>query len=300
MVRAFAVLLILFPLIWEVIPARAQNPFLSGEKPKQVSQAPVLPNPFLANIVFWQQQLHQKMAVLIREAKETDSIRPFFSLIIIAFAYGLLHAAGPGHGKAVAMSYLISHGNKLGRGILVGNLIALFHGLSAVGLVLALNFVLQKGVSSPMESVTRTTQIVSYSLIALLGTGLLVKSLILWSRRRNVGRAKQNGDSEKGRRNPLVMAIAVGMVPCPGVVLVLLFCLSLNALSLGLLLAFSLTLGMAATISAVGVAVIAGKNLTFKSIDGRHRLTKIIEQGTEIVGALMVTVLGLIFLAAAV
>ncbi len=96
------------------------------------------------------------------------------------------------------------------------------------------------------------------------------------------------------------MALAVGMVPCPGVVLVLLFCLSLNALSLGLLLAFSLTLGMAATISAVGVAVIAGKNLTFKSISGRHRLTKIIEQGTEIVGALMVTVLGLIFLAAAV
>jgi len=300
MVRVFAVLLILFPLIWEVVPARAQNPFLFGEKHKQVLQAPAPPNPFLARIVFWQQQLHQKMAVLTREAKETNSIRPFFSLIIIAFAYGLLHAAGPGHGKAVAISYLISHGNTLRRGILVGNLIAFFHGLSAVGLVLALNFVLRKGVSGPMESVTRTTQIVSYSLIALLGAGLLVRSLILWRRRINTDRAEQKGDSDKGRRFPLSIALAVGMVPCPGVVLVLLFCLSLNALSLGLLLAFSLTLGMAATISTVGVAVIAGKNLTFKSIGGRHRLTKIIEQGTEIVGALMVTVLGLLFLAATV
>ncbi|MBW1851737.1 MAG: hypothetical protein JRJ15_09950 [Deltaproteobacteria bacterium] len=276
MVRVFAVLLILFPLIWEVVPARAQNPFLSGGKPKQVLQAPAPPNPFLARIVFWQQQLHRKMAVLTREAKETNSIRPFFSLIIIAFAYGLLHAAGPGHGKAVAISYLISHGNKLRRGILVGNLIALFHGLSAVGLVLALNFVLRKGVSGPMESVTRTTQIVSYSLIALLGAGLLARSLILWRRRINADRAEQKGDSEKGRRFPLSIALAVGMV------------------------AFSLTLGMAATISAVGVAVIAGKNLTFKSISGRHRLTKIIEQGTEIVGALMVMVLGLLFLAVTV
>ncbi len=90
------------------------------------------------------------------------------------------------------------------------------------------------------------------------------------------------------------------MEPCPGEVLVLLFCLSLNALSLGLLLALALILGMAVTISAVGVAVIVGKNLAFKSIRGRHRLTGIMEQGTEIAGAMMVMGLGLLFLAATV
>lgn len=300
MVRVFALLLILFPLILEVVPVRAQNPFLSKERPQQVSQAPGLPNPFLARIVSWQQQLHHKMAVLTRQAKETGSIRAFLSLILIAFAYGALHAAGPGHGKALATSYLISHGYKMGSGILIGNLIALFHGLSGVSLVLALHFVLQKGISGPMESVTRTTQLVSYSLIALLGAGLLVRSLILWRRRINDNKAEQKGGSEKRRPYPLAMALAVGMVPCPGVVLVLLFCLSLDTLKLGLLLALSLTMGMALTISAVGVAVIAGKNLTFKAVNGRHRLTGIIEQAAETLGALMVMALGLLFLAAIV
>ena len=298
MVRVFAVLLILFPLILEVVPARAQNPFLSKERPQPVPQAPGPPNPFLARIVSWQQQLYHKMAVLTRQAKETEDVRPFLSLIIIAFAYGALHAAGPGHGKALTTSYLISHGYKMGSGILIGNLIALFHGLSGVSLVLALHFVLQKGISGPMESVTRTTQLVSYSLIALLGAGLLVRSLILWRRRINDNKAKQKGISEKRRPYPLPLSLAVGMVPCPGVVLVLLFCLSLDALKLGLLLVLSLTMGMALTISAVGVAVIAGKNLTFKAIDGRHRLTGIIEQAAEILGALMVMALGLLFLAA--
>jgi len=300
MVKVFAVLLILFPLILEVVPVRAQNPFLSKEKPQQVSQAPGLPNPFLAKIVFWQQQLHHKMAVLTRQAKETGSIRPILSLILIAFAYGALHAAGPGHGKAIATSYLISHGNKLCKGILVGNLIALFHGISGAGLVLALYFLLEKSVSGPMESVTRTIQIVSYSLIALLGSGLLVRSLFLWRRRRWNNRSGEKDLTEKSKRYPLAIALAVGIVPCPGVVLVLLFCISLNALSLGLLLAFCLTLGMAVTISAVGVAVIAGKNFTFKAVNGRHRLTGIIEQSAETLGALMVMTLGFLFLAAIV
>lgn len=290
--------LALFFLMGDLLPARAQNPFLSKEKPQQVSRAPGPPNPFLAKIVFWQQQLHHKMAVLTRQAKETGSIRPFLFLILIAFAYGVLHAAGPGHGKAIATSYLISHGNSLGRGILVGNLIAFFHGISGVGLVLVLYFILEKSVSGPMESVIRTVQLVSYSLIALLGAGLLVRSLFLWRRRRRDNRLEENDFTEKLKRYPLAMTLAVGIVPCPGVVLVLLFCISLNALPLGLLLVFCLTLGMAVTISAVGVVVIAGKNLTFKAVNGRHRLTQILEQGLEIVGAIMVMGLGLVFLAA--
>lgn len=300
MVRVLIAFILLFLLFSEIVPARAQNPFLSKEKPQQVSQAPGPPNPFLAKIVFWQQQLHHKMAVLTRQAKETGSIRPFLSLILIAFAYGVLHAAGPGHGKAIATSYLISHGNKPGRGILVGNLIALFHSISGVGLVLALHFVLQKGVSGPMERVTHTTQLVSFSLIALLGSGLLLRSLILWRRRINSDKQEQKEHSEQEKKYPLAMALAVGMVPCSGVVLVLLFCISLNALSLGLLLALCLTLGMAVTISAVSVAVIAGKNLTFRAVNGRHRLTGIIEQCAETAGAFMVMALGLLFLAATV
>jgi len=96
------------------------------------------------------------------------------------------------------------------------------------------------------------------------------------------------------------MALAVGMIPCPGVVLVMLFCLSLNTIGLGLLLAFSLTLGMAITISAVGVLALAGKNIALGALEHRHRLAEIFQRGIETAGALSVTVLGLLFLAATI
>jgi len=96
------------------------------------------------------------------------------------------------------------------------------------------------------------------------------------------------------------MALALGMIPCPGVVLVMLFCLSLNTIGLGLVLAFSLTLGMAITISGVGVSALAGKNLVLGALERRQRLAEILQRGIETAGALSVTALGLLFLAATV
>jgi nickel/cobalt exporter len=180
MVRVLIITVMSLTLLGTVMPAKAQNPFISKEGTPQASAAPGVPHPFLERIGDWQQQLNQKMAALTREARERGSIRPLLGLIAIAFMYGVLHAAGPGHGKAVATSYLLSRGRKLSGGILLGNSIAFFHGLSGVVLVLAVHFVLKRGVSGSLESVTRTTQLISYSLIVLLGAVLLIISLLLW------------------------------------------------------------------------------------------------------------------------
>ena len=94
------------------------------------------------------------------------------------------------------------------------------------------------------------------------------------------------------------MAFAVGIVPCPGVVLVILFCLSLNEIGLGLLPAFSLILGMAFTISAVGVFGIAGKQYALKILSPCPKFTLIVEGGIETAAALMITALGVLFFAA--
>jgi nickel/cobalt exporter len=289
-------ILLLLPTITSLV--RAQNPFISKDSPQKVSAATGPPPPFLARIAAWQQHLNQKMARLTREARETGSLRPLLSLIMIAFLYGVLHAAGPGHGKAVATSYLISRGRKLGEGILLGNLIAFFHGLSAVLLVVAVQFVLKRGVAGPLESVTHATQLISYSLIVLLGAGLLTISLLSWRRRaRNGGSNPARGLREK-RGGPLAIALAVGMIPCPGVVLVVLFCLSLNLVGLGLLLAFFLILGMAVTISSVGLVGLAGRNLALEVLERRRRLTETIEGVIEVTASILVMALGVLFLAA--
>lgn len=300
MIRLFVVTLVLLSLLANAFPAVAQNPFISKDSQHKVSPPPGPPHPFLVKIAAWQHRLNQKMASLTRQARETGSLRPLLFLVIIAFSYGVLHAAGPGHGKAVAMSYLISHGKKLGGAIIFGNLIALFHSLSAVGLVLTLHFVLRKGVTGTLENVTRMTQLISYSLIALMGAVMLTRSLFTWLRQSVSEKSDFTRCSEKRQRGPLAMALVVGMVPCPGVVLVLLFSLSLNMLGIGLLLAFFQTLGMAVTISGVTIGGVAGKNLALGTMKNQRKLAEITERITETAAALMVTALGLLFLAATV
>lgn len=299
MARLFGIILILFLLLSETLPINAQNPFLKGDQ-KDISQTSVLPNPFLTKIATWQQELNQKMAALTKEAEKTGSLRPLLSLVLIAFAYGALHAAGPGHGKAVATSYLVSQGRKLVKGILLGNLIALFHGFSGVILVLAVHFIIRRSVSGSLEAATSTTQIISYSLIALLGMGLLIKNLVLWFRQGEILESNYPIFSGSKKKHFLVMAFVVGMIPCPGTALIMLFCLSMNLVGLGLLLTLFLILGMAVTISTVGVVAVASKKLVLSAVQRKRRLAWIMERSIESTAAVMVTVLGLIFLAATI
>ena len=292
--------MILLSILGGYLPASAQNPFLSKEKQSKVSQAPGLPIPFLTRITCWQQQLNQKMSFMVRQAKETGSLKPLFILFFIAFIYGVLHAAGPGHGKAVTLSYLVSRKIKVAGGIFLGNMIALFHGLSGVGMVLTVHFIIHKGISGHLESVTRTTQLISYSLIALLGTIMLIKNIMSWTRRNGAEKSKQGVYLPARHAHLIGIALCVGMVPCPGVLLIMLFCLSLNMIWLGLALVFFFTLGMAVTISAVGVIGLAGKKITFGAIERRKRWVQFIERSIETLAAFMLMTLGGFFLAASI
>ena len=282
------------------LPANAQNPFLSKEKQSKVSQAPGLSIPFLTRITSLQRQLNQKMSLMVRQVKEGGSLKPLFTLFFIAFIYGVLHAAGPGHGKAVTVSYLVSSKIKVLGGIFLSNMIALFHGLSGVGMVLIVHFIIHKGISGHLESVTRTTQIISYSLIALLGTIMLIKNIMSWKRRNRAEKSKQGVSLPASRAYLIGIALCVGMVPCPGVLLIMLFCLSLNMIWLGLALVFFFTFGMAVTISAVGIIGLAGKKITFGAIERRNRWVRFMERSIETLAAFMVMTLGGLFLAASI
>jgi len=299
MIKQLTCTLIIFVVLICITPAVAQNPFTSKVQPQKASQQQAMSNPFLAKIAFWQFQLNQKMSALVRQAKETGSLKPFFFLIIIAFSYGVLHAAGPGHGKAVAASYIISQKGKVIDSLLFANMIALFHGFSGMFLVLIIYFVLNSSVSGTLLDVSRMTQIISYSLILLLGTVLLTKNIYSWCRRTIINRRYTDGHTRGRKIGSLATAFIVGMVPCPGVVLVMLFSLSLDMIGLGFLLALSMTMGMAVTISAVVVIGTVGKNLALGALESRRNLAGIVGQIIETFAALMIMAIGALFLAAA-
>lgn len=218
-------------------------------------------NDLLLKIALWQQQVREHMTDQIEAARTRHSVGPLILLTAMAVVYGMVHAAGPGHGKAVALSYMLSRRANIFDAVLFGNLVAVFHGLSGIGLVLVVKWILAGSVAGTLADVTRVTQLVSFSLILGLGAAIFLLSLKRWL---NKGQSETGDQSAfiKRQTGLLITAAAVGMVPCPGVVMVMLFALSLELVGLGILLGLAITLGMALTITLIVLVAVYGKKLS--------------------------------------
>ena len=233
----------------------------------------------MERIIFFQKKIKEKMTALIRQAKETGKTGPLLWVLAAAFVYGVLHSAGPGHGKALALTYIVSLNPTRFNALAFGNILAVSHGMSGAALVFCVKFILETSISGSLASVTRTTQMASYSLIIVLGLFLFVRKLPVWEKLRwKKTKPKKNqpvGDKPRDEiresldAKSILPAVLMGMIPCPGVVLAVLFCISLGLSGFGMLLACAITLGMAATLSMVVLAAIAGKSALLAALP-RH------------------------------
>ncbi|UJW74696.1 nickel/cobalt transporter [Rhizobium sp. SL42] len=97
-------------------------------------------------------------------------------LIGLSFAYGIFHAAGPGHGKAVISSYLLANEVELRRGIVISFASAFLQAAVAIGVV-ALAYLALRGTTISMTDATQALEIGSYAMIILFGTWLLVRKV---------------------------------------------------------------------------------------------------------------------------
>ena len=144
-----------------------------------------------------------------------------------------------------------------------------------------------------MENVTRITQLISFGLITCLGLAIFIHSIYRWIK-------KANGDqdlSNKQKRfmNPVLTSLAVGIIPCPGVVMVMLFALSMDMSGLGIIMGLTISLGMALTITCVVLLGLSGKAISLSMASGKHRFSMIFERLIETIAALAVTSLGAVF-----
>lgn len=131
-----------------------------------------------AELLVWinthQQDFYRSLTGALKAMREDPW--SLLSLIGLSFAYGVFHAAGPGHGKAVISSYLLANEIELRRGILVSFVSAFLQGLVAIAVVGAAYFAL-RGTSISMTDATRTLEIASYAMIVAFGIWLLVRKL---------------------------------------------------------------------------------------------------------------------------
>src|SRR5665647_2061296 len=125
-----------------------------------------------------QAEFYRMMSGTIRAAKADG--RAAWTLMGISFAYGIFHAAGPGHGKAVISSYLVANDETWRRGVVLSFASAILQAFTAIAIV-GITAVLLGATAKVMGDTVRVIEIVSYALIVLIGLRLLwVKGRAFW------------------------------------------------------------------------------------------------------------------------
>ncbi|MDE1992496.1 MAG: nickel/cobalt transporter [Rhizobiaceae bacterium] len=125
--------------------------------------------------VNYEQQAFYRALTKSIEAMRQDPWQ-LWTLIGLSFAYGIFHAAGPGHGKAVISSYMVANEIELKRGIVISFISAFIQGIVAVLVVGAAYFVL-RGSGITMTMATNAMEITSFVMVILFGGWLLFRKL---------------------------------------------------------------------------------------------------------------------------
>lgn len=269
-----------------------------------------------------QQGLQRDLAGLVRELKTGESLVPLATLLFFSFLYGVVHAAGPGHGKVVISSYLLAQESRVRRGIQLSFLTALVQAFSAIALVGVLALVLDLTRREAAAKV-QLLEIASYGLIVLLGLWMLVAAL-----RGKIGCGHDHGHhgghhdhdhshnhghdhgggaheapprAARGLRGGLVaMVLSVGIRPCSGAVIILLFTLAQGIFLAGVGATFAMALGTALTVAALGILAVTSRRLAVRLAGRDSAWEDRIGRGLAVLGSLAICVFGGLFLYLAV
>ncbi|QAU49352.1 nickel/cobalt transporter [Bradyrhizobium guangzhouense] len=313
----------------------AQNPFGA---PKQ---APVA-EPEASGLIGWllakQSEFYRQMSSTIRAAKSDGSA--VWTLLFISFAYGIFHAAGPGHGKAVIASYLVANRETARRGIALSFASALMQSLVAI-LIVGISAWILNATARTMCKAEGAIEIASYALIALFGLRLT------WTKGRTFLRALQatqpvpamagvphdhhdhghhhhdahhhdhahhdqhaqdhvhdehcghsHGPTPSelagpgGWRRGFAAILTVGIRPCSGAILVLVFALAQGLFWAGIAATFLMGLGTAITVAAIALVAVSAKDIAGRLSAGRDGGGALFMRGIEFGAAALVLLFG--------
>ena len=306
--------------------AMAQTPF-GGPRPA--------PEPQVGGFVGWllarQSEFYREISATIRAAKSDGSA--VWTLLAISFAYGIFHAAGPGHGKAVISSYLVANQETAWRGIVLSFASAFMQALVAVAIV-AVGAWLLNVTAKTMCGAEKAIEIASYGLIAIFGARLVWTkggafiSALQADRRQPAlaAAAHQHHDHDHyhghdhdhhghdhvhdahcghshgpapdelagpgGWRRGLAAVLTVGIRPCSGAILVLVFALAQGLFWAGIAATFVMGLGTAITVATIAVVAVFAKDVARRLSGGRDGGGALIMRGIEFGAAGLVLLFG--------
>ena len=198
-------------------------------------------------------------------------------LLLAAFGWGALHALSPGHGKAMVAAYLVGTRGSTRDALLLGATVTVTHtaGVIALGVVAL-------GLSAWIlpEQLYPWLTLLSGALVVGVGVSVLRGRLRGLRHRHPHGHDHTHGPHDQAhhahepaprpsRRSLLALGASAGIIPCPSALVVLLGAVAQHRIGLGLVLIVAFSAGLAATLSALGIAVVhAGRLLSRFPVPG--------------------------------
>ena len=290
----------------------------------------IIETPFTEDPVLWmrtkQQNFYGRMANSIRQLKTSSASTAAWTLLGISFLYGVFHAAGPGHGKAVVTGWVLATENELKRGLTIAFLSALFQALTAIVAVSFILLFVQGGVAMA-KNAAGYLESVSYVMIAGMG------GYLFWSGWKSFGKPAlatagpfelvsrpESGatldhihDENCGHahapvaselrgdwswKRAVAMAFAVGIRPCSGAILVLVASYALGLFWAGVLSTLAMGLGVFITIATIASLAVYAKSTAMRLVSADNRWTGLAVRWGKMAMGLVIAVFGLLLFTA--
>lgn len=228
--------------------------------------------------------LTEKIHGALAEAQEHPNIHTIGAILLFSLLYGILHAAGPGHGKTLVTSYFSTNERSYSRGGLIALLIATTHVISAFAITMILYWFVHAMFSQTISDVSLYTTKTSGAVILLIALYLARQKWNYYRPRPNVitfsttpphvSSCGCHSCKTTANSTDLMLILGAGIVPCPGTIVVFLFAISMGMIWLGVLSAVVMSLGMGFTIA---ITAALGTALRRKSASSGDKYLKIID-----------------------
>jgi len=290
---------------------------------------PTLIDRWYSTIRRWQSELTRSLAVEVRAYKEQGSLAPVLGLLLVSFLYGVAHAAGPGHGKVATAAYFGANRAAAVHGITMSALIGFFQALSAIVFVGAFALLFKVSQTETVRSVLYV-EAVSFALIA--GVGLWIAWGGIIGRgcshshgpvhaHAGHGHAHDHGHAHHdhahhdhahhdhahhdhakpapagpGLASMLPVALASGLRPCTGAILVLLFTLSQDIFEIGVIATIVMSVGTFLVVAAIGLVAIYARRAANRAGGRSERLANAAQRAISLIGGVIVFAFGALFL----
>lgn len=281
-------------LLFFCIPSFSQtNPFLSGgssaeeqlettvTKPGGPSTWPVFGSLVTISAAA-QRSLQQTIASSMDDINRTGSISSLGVLFGISFVFGVLHAIGPGHRKAVLVTYFLGEGTKPLKGFITGFLLALAHASSAIALVGGLYLFTTRSLLISVDRAQNLLFPVTYAIILILGIWMIIHGILEY-------RTKQKQEQSNRGIGGLILS---GLVPCPAASAIMILAIAGNAMLIGILSVLMMSLGMGILLAVIGLLTVLMRNrITVLLNDSRK--AKTMELSLHLLSGLAMALFGL-------